>query len=165
MPTITSYSEEETFQMASVFAKTLRGGEIIALNGDLGAGKTVFVKGLAHGLGIQHVVTSPTFVLMKVYQNKRTFSNQAWKVRYLVHVDAYRLNSSRDLIDIGMVDFLSRTDTVVAIEWADKVKDIFVKNGTIWIRLQHSWKKHGVRLVRIEAPRAIPRRGKLLPKT
>ena len=119
-------SEKETFNLAKKLAKEFKGGEVIGLEGNLGAGKTVFVKGLAAGLGIKEVVNSPTFVLMKVYN----IENLKFKIVNLVHVDAYRINDSQELIGIGLEDYMGRKDTVTVIEWADKVKDILTKDAT-----------------------------------
>lgn len=116
MPSYITKTEKETYELGKKFAATLKGGEIIGLIGDLGAGKTIFVKGLAKGLGVKRTVTSPTFVLMKVYKiNKQ-------KIKNLVHIDAYRLNSMDDLIGIGVEEYLSKQDSIVIIEWADKIK-------------------------------------------
>lgn len=127
-------SEKETFNFAKKFAKRLKGGEIIGLIGDLGAGKTVFIKGLAAGLGIKKNITSPTFVLMKVYQTKYPRlpkpgdGGQAISsIQYLIHIDAYRLKTPEDLIAIGAEEYFNRPDTVTVIEWADKIKKILPK--------------------------------------
>lgn len=122
----TTLSEKQTFNSGLEFAKTLKGGETIGLIGDLGAGKTVFIKGLAQGLGIKQIITSPTFVLMKVYKIKAKV-----KIKNLVHVDAYRLKNGRDLIDIGLKDWLGRPDTITVIEWADQVKSVLPKDKII----------------------------------
>ncbi len=114
-----SRSEQETFGFAKALASRLRGGEVLALIGDLGAGKTVFARGLAAGLGVKENVNSPTFVLMKVYRVKDRLG-----VRQFVHIDAYRLESGAELKQIGVEDFLGKQDTVVLIEWADRVKEI-----------------------------------------
>ncbi|MDP3043657.1 MAG: tRNA (adenosine(37)-N6)-threonylcarbamoyltransferase complex ATPase subunit type 1 TsaE [bacterium] len=114
-------SEKETFNFAKKFAKRLKGGKIIGLTGDLGAGKTVFAKGLAAGLGVKKNITSPTFVLMKVYQTK--YPN----IKYLIHIDAYRLKTPQDLIAIGAEEYFNRPDAVTVIEWADKIKKILPK--------------------------------------
>lgn len=113
-------SAEETKKLASETAHSLKGGEVLGLVGDLGAGKTVFVQGLAETLGIKEIVNSPTFVLMKVYQ----VSNQQSAISKLIHVDAYRLSNSQELKDIGLDEYLAQKDSVVIIEWADKVKDL-----------------------------------------
>ena len=113
-----SASEKETFNFAKKFAKNLKGREIIGLVGDLGAGKTVFAKGLAAGLGIKQKITSPTFVLMRIYPvNKKRIKN-------FVHIDAYRLKTAADLETIGAKEYFSDPSSIVLIEWADKVKKI-----------------------------------------
>lgn len=119
-------SARETLAFARKFAKTLKGGETIALVGNLGAGKTVFTKGLAAGLGIKEVVNSPTFVLMKIYMIQDLRS----KIQDLLHVDAYRINSEQELVDIGINDYLGQENVVTVIEWADRVKKILPKGAT-----------------------------------
>lgn len=113
---------EETFVLAKKFAKKLNGGEIIGLIGNLGAGKTIFAKGIALELGIKKNITSPTFVLMKVYK-----INKHKKIKFLVHIDAYRIKSEKDLIAIGVNEHFNQLDTIVIIEWADKIKKILPK--------------------------------------
>ena len=107
-------SSEETKALAKELSNQLKG--IIGLVGGLGTGKTVFVQGLAEAMGINEVVNSPTFVLMKIYQAKDATS--------LVHVDAYRLNSFDELKAIGLEEYLNNQDYLVVIEWADKVPAI-----------------------------------------
>jgi len=125
-------TEKETFTLAKKLAKTLRGGETISLLGNLGAGKTIFSKGLAAGLGIKKHITSPTFVIMKIYPIKsRSLSGTRSafnRVDNLVHIDAYRLKSYKDLEAIGAREYLGKSDTVAIIEWADRVKKILPKN-------------------------------------
>jgi tRNA threonylcarbamoyladenosine biosynthesis protein TsaE len=116
-----SDSEKDTFNFAKKFAKTLHGGEVIGLVGNLGSGKTVFAKGLASGLGISQKITSPTFVLMRVYPVKKT------KIKNFIHIDAYRLKSAADLEAIGAKEYFSDPISVVLIEWADKVKKMLPK--------------------------------------
>lgn len=113
-------SEKQTFNLGKKIAKTLKGGEILALIGELGAGKTVFVKGVAAGLGVKQIVTSPTFVLMKVYPIKD-------KIKQLVHIDCYRIINPKEIFDIGATEYFDRKDTVTMIEWADKIKNILPK--------------------------------------
>ena len=130
---IITNSEKETFKFAEKFAKTLKGGEIIGLIGDLGAGKTVFAKGLAVGLGIKDTITSPTFVLMKIYQIRDPRS----AIRNLVHIDAYRAKNPQDIIAIGAEEYFQRSDTVATIEWADKIK-IILPSKTKFIKIKLS---------------------------
>lgn len=118
---IITQTEKETIGIAKEFAAHLRGGEVLGLVGDLGAGKTCFTKGLAQGLKIKKNITSPTFVLMKVYPTKHK------AIKNFVHIDAYRLHSYNDLMAIGIEDYIGKDDSVVVIEWADRVKDKKVK--------------------------------------
>ena len=106
---IQSNSIEETLQLGRRVAEGLKGGEVIALTGELGAGKTVFVKGLAKGLGIEETITSPTFVLARTYQGRLL----------LHHIDLYRLETCNDVDSIGIDDYLGGGG-VIAIEWAEK---------------------------------------------
>jgi len=109
----TSGSVAETQRLAASLAARLGPGDVVCLYGQLGAGKTYFTKGLVAGLGGDaRGVTSPTFVLMQVYESRPT----------VYHFDAYRLASGRDLLDIGSDDIL-QGDGVSVIEWADRVAD------------------------------------------
>jgi tRNA threonylcarbamoyladenosine biosynthesis protein TsaE len=111
-------SSEETKRLAVSLAPILVPGDMIVLSGDLGAGKTTFVQGLAVGLGIAERVTSPTFVLMKEYLGGRY---------PLMHLDIYRLNTVQDVIDLGYDEFLDPS-YVVAMEWGDMVEALLPKD-------------------------------------
>jgi tRNA threonylcarbamoyladenosine biosynthesis protein TsaE len=141
-----SHSANETLKLGQLLAKDLYGGEVLALIGDLGSGKTILTKGLAKGLGIKKIVNSPTFVLMKIYKIKNLKSRKmtrgssqdllGLKIRNFIHIDAYRLTAGKDLVDIGIEDWLNKKNTVVIIEWADRVKDILPKKAiTIKIKI------------------------------
>jgi tRNA threonylcarbamoyladenosine biosynthesis protein TsaE len=127
MPTVVTPSEAVTKKLGRELAHELQGGEVLALEGPLGAGKTTFVKGLAKGLGVKQVITSPTFILMKVYKAKRG------RIRQLVHVDCYRLPAA-EFSAIGLTDYLGDPHTVVAIEWAEKLR----LKGAIKLRFKHT---------------------------
>lgn len=127
---IITKNEKETFAFAKKFAHSLQGGEIIGLTGNLGAGKTVFTKGLAAGLGIKDMVNSPTFVLMKVYK-------AGGKIKNLVHIDSYRLRNLDDLIAIGAQDYFNRADTITVIEWIDRIEKKLPKTNLIIFNLEH----------------------------
>ena len=114
-----THSPIQTFQLGKKLAKNLKGGDIITLSGELGAGKTVFIKGLAAGLGVKQTVRSPSFNLLKIYT--------ASKKRQFVHVDCYRLKSPIEAIEIGLFDFLAEPKTIVAIEWPEKIKILLKK--------------------------------------
>jgi len=131
MKTITLKGEQSTIEFAKEFANSLQGGEIILLSGDLGAGKTTFTRGLGQALGIKQNVNSPTFVVMKVYDA------DAQNVKKLVHIDAYRLESGRDLESIGATEYFGAEKTVVVIEWPERITDILPKK-TIKISIKNT---------------------------
>ena len=122
---IISNSEKETFDFTKNFAKQLKGSEIIKLDGDLGSGKTIFTKGLAFGIGIKQIVNSPTFVLMKIYKIEKNHS----KIQNLIHIDAYRINSEYEIINIGAEEYFNRSDSITVIEWAKNIKKIIPKKS------------------------------------
>ena len=138
-------SLKEMNAFAAKYAKTLKGGEVLALTGELGSGKTAFVKGLAKALGIKHVVQSPTFLLMKCYpvlqatshnSDVRSESDMTSDLQAFCHVDAYRIKNERELINIGLGEKLEDPSVVTAIEWADLVKKIIPKRA-VWINFSH----------------------------
>jgi tRNA threonylcarbamoyladenosine biosynthesis protein TsaE len=108
-----SRSPDQTRIVAADFGRTLIAGSVVKLVGDLGSGKTEFVKGLATGLNCQNVVTSPTFTLVHEYRGGRL---------PLFHMDLYRLNHEAELDEIGFEDYL-RAGGICAVEWADKFAD------------------------------------------
>ena len=128
---ITSHSPDETMQIGAKIASALKGGEIIALIGPLGSGKTHLVKGLAAGLGEgdTKLVNSPTFVLINEYTGPEMRLG-------VYHIDAYRLESIGEFEMLGFDD-LCRPDSVVIIEWADKVRSALRNADTIQIELSH----------------------------
>ena len=102
-----SHSVEDTYQFAAMVAEQLQGNEILLLEGDLGAGKTTFTKGLAKALGIQSTVTSPTFTLMKSYKDGRL---------PLYHFDLYRVENVDEVEELGLSDYFD-AGGVCVIEW------------------------------------------------
>lgn len=119
-----STSPEETRAIAKEIARGLAPGSVLILTGDLGAGKTEFVKGLAKGLGIDDPVTSPTFTLVHEYRGAQVT---------LYHLDLYRLNSEKELDEIGFDDCLS-AGGICAVEWGNKYPARLPK-GCLEIRL------------------------------
>jgi len=113
-------SFEETQQIGENFAHLLEGGEIVALYGDLGSGKTTFVQGLAKGLGITRNINSPTFIIAREYSIK----NQESSIKEFVHIDLYRIESKKEVMNLGLSDLFNNSESVVAIEWAEKVRDL-----------------------------------------
>ena len=108
-----SNSPQETEALGEELVKTLSPGTVVAFFGDLGAGKTAFVRGMARGLGIAQRVTSPTFTIVNEYEGGAL---------PLFHFDMYRLRSAEELFDIGWEDFLSRGG-ICAVEWSENIRD------------------------------------------
>ncbi|MGX8698855.1 MAG: tRNA (adenosine(37)-N6)-threonylcarbamoyltransferase complex ATPase subunit type 1 TsaE [bacterium] len=113
METIT-HSEEETALLGEALAKKLRPGDVLALYGDLGAGKTALTRGIARGLGLKARVSSPTFTIVNEYLGPIP----------LFHFDMYRLHSADELFEIGWEDYLSRGG-VCCVEWSENVPGAF----------------------------------------
>ncbi|MBU1039162.1 tRNA (adenosine(37)-N6)-threonylcarbamoyltransferase complex ATPase subunit type 1 TsaE [Patescibacteria group bacterium] len=116
MATHLTKTATQTRALGKQLAKQLTGGQILGLKGDLGSGKTTFVKGLAKGLNIKNTITSPTFVLFKIYPIKHR------TIKRLVHVDCYRV-SGKELSLVGLDEYLNDPQTIVAIEWPNKIKN------------------------------------------
>lgn len=124
---IISESVEQTQALGEAIARGLRGGELIALIGELGTGKTQWVKGLALGLGVESdMVNSPTFTLINEYPGRLT----------LTHIDAYRLERAEQLTALGF-DEIRSSGGVVVVEWADRVWEIMEPHQPLTIRLTH----------------------------
>ena len=123
---IISRSPQETFDCARRFAESLRRGDVLALCGDLGAGKTQFVKGLARGLGDETEVTSPTFTLIHEYSGGRL---------PLYHIDFYRLETADETLRTGLDEYL-HGDGVTSIEWADKFPEL-IPGHARWIHFRN----------------------------
>lgn len=120
----------ETQGLAKKLAKTIDYGQVITLTGDLGGGKTTFIQALAKELGVKKRVTSPTFVLMKVYdlKNKKNINK-------LCHIDAYRIKSPDDLLAIGAEEYLKDKDCLTLIEWGEKVESILPRHKKITFKV------------------------------
>ncbi len=114
-----STSAERTIELGSSFAKRLTGGTAVCLIGDLGAGKTQFMKGIAQGLGIVKPITSPTFVLLKQYPVLRSDKPPLT----LNHLDLYRVGGDIEALGFGIDDLLTQ-DQITCIEWADRLTDV-----------------------------------------
>ena len=119
---ITTNSPEETEQIGERLAACLIPGNVVAFTGDLGAGKTAFVRGLARGLGITERVTSPTFTIVNEYEGGRL---------PLFHFDLYRLGGGNELFDIGWEDYLRRGG-ICAVEWSENADELAEPD---WIRV------------------------------
>ena len=120
---IVTKNAEETQKFAEEFGKNIQAGDIITLTGDLGAGKTTFTQGFAKGLGITNRIISPTFIISRKYEIKR--KSQTIKIFY--HIDLYRMVSEKDLHSIGLEEILGDKNTVVVIEWPEKMGSLLPK--------------------------------------
>lgn len=107
---LVSNSAADTEQIAKEYAKTLKRGDVVVLNGDMGAGKTVFVKGLAAAFGLSGV-TSPTYAYLNVYGD------------FLYHYDCYRLSCGEDALRLGLTDYFGG-DNICVVEWAENIEDV-----------------------------------------
>jgi len=121
-------SSVQTKKLGQKFAKEILAKKskkksfIIGLKGELGGGKTTFIQGFAKGLGIKEKILSPTFVIIKKFNN-------------FYHIDCYRIQESKELLDLGFQEIISNPENIVAIEWADKIKEIMPKN-ILWIKFK-----------------------------
>jgi tRNA threonylcarbamoyladenosine biosynthesis protein TsaE len=111
-------------KVADSIGKTKKSGAtVIALFGDLGAGKTAFTKSLAKSLGISNMVSSPTFVIEKIYSLKNSYFKK------LIHIDAYRIDHPRELAVLGFENLLKDPTNLIVVEWADRVKPLVPKDA------------------------------------
>lgn len=119
----------ETEKLGEDFAKDLKPGSILCLYGDLGAGKTTFVKGFAKGLGISDRIISPTFPLIREHDlpdGKKFY-----------HIDLYRIQNQNELKELGLKELFSDPNAIVVIEWAEKINDLLPQNR-IQIMFKHA---------------------------
>jgi len=119
-----------------------KGALILGLVGDLGSGKTTFLQGFANGFGIKQRITSPTFVIMRRYKTPRSRTsslrgrqNTKYKIQNLYHIDCYRVQGPKEILDLGFKEIASDSQNIVAIEWADKIKRILPQN-MVWINFE-----------------------------
>ena len=132
-----SNSVAETEALGEELARRLEPGAVVAFSGDLGAGKTAFVRGMARGLGIGERVTSPTFTIVNEYEGGRL---------PMFHFDMYRLGSADELYDIGWEDYLVRGG-VCAVEWSENIREA-LEEGCILVDIRRG-ENDGQRIIRI----------------
>lgn len=108
---------------------------VLALSGELGAGKTTLTQEFAKHLGIKESIVSPTFVIMKIY-NINNNSDYHLNFKKLIHIDAYRLDSSNELLKIGWREIIKSKDNLIIIEWPERVSDI-IPSGIVNVKLNH----------------------------
>ena len=150
MKEFTTTSPQQTKNLAQKIASDFKGGEILCLSGDLGAGKTTFTQGLLKALSAEGPYTSPTFNIIKEYRlttnNLRPttelsgFKNQkklhvvSCQLSVIFHIDTYRIKAD-DLRELGFLDFAGKPNTVTIIEWPENVKDI-IPDSAIWLNFE-----------------------------
>jgi tRNA threonylcarbamoyladenosine biosynthesis protein TsaE len=132
MPTITR-SPAETEALAANFARRLRPGMVVALHGDLGAGKTVFARGVARALGITEPVTSPTFTLIQEYD----VPEAPHGIRRLCHLDLYRIESPDAAAVFGVDEYFAAADTVLLVEWPERLGPLLLPGQVRHVHLLH----------------------------
>ncbi len=115
-----TFSADDTFELGEDIGKAAEPGEVITLTGDLGTGKTVFVQGLAKGLGIDDYINSPTFTIVQIYENGRL---------PLYHFDVYRIEDESEMYETGLDDYMYG-DGVCVIEWAEMISDLLPEKRT-----------------------------------
>jgi len=137
---IRSENEVMTEQAGYDLAQKLEGGMLVALTGDFGAGKTVFIRGIAQGLGISDVVTSPSFTIIHEYKGK--------KLR-LYHIDLYRVKDEEQAIAYGVEDVINVPDAVTVVEWAERIPDLLL--GIEFVRVSIRDEGSSKRVIEIES--------------
>ncbi len=137
-------SEEETIQLGYDFAINIVPGDTIAMYGELGSGKTQFIKGLCSRLKVDEIVTSPTFTIINQY-----FGYLGGDDITIYHIDLYRIKSLQELEEIGFVDCLMSPDAVKIVEWAEKAED-YMRKAKYAIRIKPSETDEDTRIFHIE---------------
>lgn len=117
--TFETYNEIETWEVAKKFAATLRSGDVVCLEGDLGSGKTTFTQGVCAALGAKRAVTSPTFCIV---------SEHPAEPFLVVHMDLYRLHDEEDVLQVGWEDYLAQ-GAVLIVEWSDRAGSLIPSNA------------------------------------
>ncbi|MEK7451626.1 MAG: tRNA (adenosine(37)-N6)-threonylcarbamoyltransferase complex ATPase subunit type 1 TsaE [Patescibacteria group bacterium] len=135
-----TFSAGQTKKMAGLLAKNAvkfrrlnKSALVLALAGELGAGKTAFAQGFLKGIGVKKKIASPTFVLIKNYKLKI----KNYKLAY--HIDCYRIHKPEELLRLGLKEILNNSQNIVLIEWPERIKKILPKNS-VWLKFEHAEK-------------------------
>jgi tRNA threonylcarbamoyladenosine biosynthesis protein TsaE len=150
MKTFRSYSSAETAQLGREFGEQIKnsgrkgagkGAFILALQGDIGAGKTTFTQGFARGLGIKRRTASPTFILMRRFAIPRGNSARVGLFKNFYHIDAYRLKKLDSLEPLGLREIFVDPVNIILIEWPEKIKKTLPR-GTVWVKFKYGRKEN-----------------------
>ena len=131
-------NSRQTKRVGSSLAKEIlkfknhKGAVVLALKGELGAGKTTFLQGFAKGLGVKEKVLSPTFIIIKKFKLKKA------NFKHFFHIDCYRIEKPEELLEIGFKEIIANPKHIVSVEWADKIKNVLAKqpNNVIWLNFK-----------------------------
>lgn len=127
----------QTRKFAQALAKRIERGRkralVLALQGDLGGGKTTFAQGLARGLGVKDKILSPTFVLMRKFKVK---SLKPERAGYFYHIDCYRIQKPDEVLGLGWKEIISNPQNIVVIEWAEKIKKLLPRDA-FWLKFEY----------------------------
>ena len=118
---------EQTISFAKSLSEKFSGGEILLLSGELGAGKTAFTKGIALGLNIKSIITSPTFTIMNMYSSGKL---------NLYHFDMYRIEDERDIYELGFNEFIGNPNGVCCVEWFTQTPELFKGQKCIFVNIE-----------------------------
>ncbi|UCD15551.1 MAG: tRNA (adenosine(37)-N6)-threonylcarbamoyltransferase complex ATPase subunit type 1 TsaE [Candidatus Omnitrophota bacterium] len=135
---ITTNSSEETILLGARFAKLIKGADVILLEGDLGGGKTTFVRGVLGGFGYKHRALSPSFTLVRRYKVKGLI---------LYHIDLYRLSKGDDMFDLGIEDYIYKPGNCFLIEWGEKIETSLSR----YLKLKFSFVKETSRKIAVSS--------------
>ena len=142
-----SKSEEETKKVAIDFASSIKSSQndeakVVGLYGELGAGKTTFMKYLAEFLGVEETIQSPTFVIMKIYE---IFKGEV--LRSLIHIDAYRIEKEEEMLNLGWGEIIKDPKNLICIEWPERIKGIMPEHTKIFFEhLEENERKITIRM-------------------
>ncbi len=144
---ITTHSARETQKIGRLFAREILhshiehyGALVVALEGDLGGGKTTFAQGFARGLGVREKVASPTFIIMRQHNLRKS------DFRIFVHIDAYRVEKVHELHVLGWQDILKDAGAIVLVEWANRIRRILPKE---YMRIQFEFVDEKIRNIKL----------------
>ncbi len=141
--TVTTKSEDETLAVAEKFAENLRRGDVVFFFGDLGSGKTEFIKGVCRFFGVEEIVTSPTFTIINQYAGKLGDDSLT-----IFHIDLYRIKTKEELAEIGFEECIYSPDSIKLVEWAENSHDL-VKFVNYRVQIRSDFENLNERLIEI----------------